>query len=538
MESEFDRLFVAAQGLLRRGEVAAAQAAIAELSRLDASDIRSTALSGAVHLRRGQPSQALACFDQVLQVRPDHAPAHNDRGLALNQLGRTAEALESFERAATLAPEMAVAHSNRAQALNALGRHEAALAGAETALALNADLANAWRHRGQAQFALEQFEAALGSHGAALLRGASRSDVLPDMAMTLAALGRCDEAMALYDEVCASRPDDPMPRYRRAFVRLVTGDFAGGWADYEARWAETFKAGHDTGAVTADLRHRLTLHPSAKDLAGKRVLVLDEQGIGDKIMFASVLPDLAASAADVTCIVERRLLSLCAHALPRIAFRAGRGPGVVDPDHFDVIVAMGSLPGAFRRSVEAFPGRPYLAPRPAITEAWRQRLGPPSTRLRIGVSWRGGVATTRTLARSMDLARLSPILDRPDCEIVNLQYGDVADEVASANAGRARPILSFPADQTRDFEQLAGLVGALDAVVTVQTTLAHLAGSLGQTAMVMIPQSPEWRYGTAGPAMPWYASLRLFRQREAGDWAPVIGEIGRALDTFSPATPT
>mgnify|MGYP003386982825 CR=1 FL=1 len=536
MQSESDRLFQAAQNQLRRGEVEAVEAAIEALLCLDAVDVRIPGLRAAICLRRGQPQDALVQLDRALEIQPDYAPTHNDRGLVLNQLGRTTEALDSFLRAAALSPGMAVAHSNVAQTLNALGRPEEALVSADAALSLDQGLVNAWRHRGRALFILESFDAALASQQVALSRGGRRVDLLMDLAMTVAALGQYGEALALFGEASAAEPTTPLLRYRRAFVRLVTHDFAGGWRDYEERWTLGQADDQVPGSITDRVRHRFTLNPTNLDLEGKRVLVVDEQGIGDKIMFASVLPDLAAVAAHVTCVVAARLFSLFVHAFPGIEIRAGSGPGIADPDDYDVIVALGSLPAAFRRSITDFPGRPYLPVRPTIIADWRRRLGPRTTRLRIGISWRGGTATSRARARSMDLEQLSPLLDRADCEFFNLQYGDFADEVATANGRRARPIVSLPPDDIRDFEPLAGLVSALDAVVTVQTSLAHLTGALGQTGLVMIPKNAEWRYGMAGSKMIWYDALRLIRQSDAGDWRPVIKEVGLALDGVGPAS--
>ena len=121
------------------------------------------------------------------------------------------------------------------------------------------------------------------------------------------------------------------------------------------------------------------------------------------------------------------------------------------------------------------------------------------------------------------------MLDVADCEFVNLQYGDVGQEVAAANAGRANPIRLFPRAEIDDFEDLAGLTANLDAVVSVQTSLVHLAGALGQTCLALLPHRAEWRYTGSGETMPWYRSVRLLRQAEPGAWGPVIAQAGAAL---------
>jgi ADP-heptose:LPS heptosyltransferase len=162
-------------------------------------------------------------------------------------------------------------------------------------------------------------------------------------------------------------------------------------------------------------------------------------------------------------------------------------------------------------------------------QAWRERLGPSGGRRPIGLSWRGGGPTTGAAARSIPLADLAPVLAAADCDFVSLQYGDVADEVAAVNAALPRPILRFEPGEIDDFEQLAGLVSALDRVVSVQTAVIHLAGALGHPCHVLVPNRPEWRYMAAGEAMPWYRSVRLFRQAAGESWSPAIGRVAAAI---------
>ncbi|WP_293677696.1 tetratricopeptide repeat protein [uncultured Phenylobacterium sp.] len=455
-------------------------------------------------------------------------PGPITRGRALFGQGRFGAALAAFDEAIAVHPRSPLAHSGRARALVALGRAGEGLASADRALGLDPGLADAWRGRGLALLELKRPDEALAAFRAVAPAGTpvEQADSVADVGLALAGLGRHDEASATYDEALAIAPHAPLARYRRAWVRLLRRDFAGGWDDYEARWLQRHAtAGHMTPAF----RERLTLGPAVDDLRGQRVLVVAEQGVGDVIMFASVLPDLAAIAAKVTCVVEFRLLTLFSVSFPDIEVVAGSGPALVDLARIDRVVAIGSLPAAFRRAEADFPGRPYLRPMPRTVEAWRARLGPSPGLRRIGISWRGGAAQTGVAARSMPLETLRPLFEHPGYEVVSLQYGDVTAELAAVNAGLARPIVSFPRKEIDDFEALAGLVCALDGVVTVQTALAHLTGAIGQLGLVMIPPRPEWRYGDGGTDMPWYASLRLFRQADGEGWAPVLGRVIEAL---------
>jgi tetratricopeptide (TPR) repeat protein len=483
-------------------------------------------LMAALQRRLGSPVDVLRCYAQIVRLAPDDPDAHLTQGNLLGQLGQTAQALVSYDRAAALAPGMAYAHNNRANMLNKLDRPAEALAAADRAIALDPRLVHAWRHRAQALSQLDQTTASIAAYQSALdVAGpADRGEVLTDMARVLGSVGRYDEAIAALDTAVGLEGDVSTALLCRGELRLLSGDFAGGWGDYEAR-LQIPNFLQANRRFTPAILERLVRRPSRDDFAGRRVLVLGEQAFGDAIMFASTLGELAALAASVTCAVDERLVRLLRESLPNITFTSAQ----VDGAGFDVVVAMGSLPGAFRQTREAYPGRPYLTPSPGAIQRWQTRLPPAAGKLRVGVSWRGGLARTRAAARSMDLEVLEPLLTLPHCSFVSLQYGEVDAEVAAINARLPTPLLSFAQAETRDFDDLAGLAACLDVVVTVQTTLAHLCGALGKTAFVMIPRWPEWRYGLEGEEMAWYASLRLIRQGSPGDWGSVIGEVGRRL---------
>lgn len=526
----------AALAFARAGRMADAAAALQAVLQAEPDNTAAWSLLTAVRQRLDQPLAALACAREVVRLTPEDAGAHLTLGNLLAGAGRPAEALASFDKASELAPNLAFAHNNRANMLNRLERSEEALVAADRALALDPGLAHAWRHRAVALSGLGDADGAVATYRRALAASdgpAERYDALCDLGLSLNAVGGYDEALEMLDEAVRLQPGAPMARFRRAETRLTVGDLAGGWDDYAARWS-TPDFARANREMTPELHGRLVLEPRPDDLTGARVLVVGEQGVGDEIMFASVLPDLIAIAAQVTCIVDRRLVRLLSRSLPQATFVAARSTQRLDPAGFDRVVALGSLPFAFRRTPRDFPGRGFLSPDPAVTDGWRRRLASAGPGLRVGISWRGGVTRTRAAARSLGLAALGPLLARDDCVLVSLQYGDVEAEVAAVNAGRARPIIAFPATQIDDFEDLAGLVGALDVVLTVQTALAHLVGAMGRNGLVMIPQWPEWRYGLNGDRIAWYDSLRLARQVSTGDWSPVLAEVGLRLDALHP----
>jgi cytochrome c-type biogenesis protein CcmH/NrfG/ADP-heptose:LPS heptosyltransferase len=524
-----DDLHAESLALARAGRIAEAADRLERLVALAPDHARGWAMLGQLRLELSDPRAALTAFDQAIALEPGRPTNHLNRGAALAHLAEYAQALAGYDRALELDPTLARAQANRAQALNELDRPEDAAAAARAALALQPGHAAAWGHLGNALYSLERYEEALEAFRAALAARPGDYDALCNVGMTLTALGRYGEAGAVLDAAVEARPADGLARYRRAHARLTLHDFAGGWPDYESRWSTPLFTRGSSGAVTPEARSRLALAPTPADFAGRRVLVLAEQGIGDQILFASILPDLASVAHAVTVACDPRLVSLFRESFPGVALVATEDVSRLAPDAFDLTVAIGSLAHAWRRDAGAFPRRAYLAPRRAGVEAWEARLAERPARRRIGISWRGGLKRTGATARSMPLAGLASALSAPGTELVSLQYGDVAAEVEGANAALDRPVRLFHPADIEDFEDLAGLVCALDLVVTVQTAVVHLSGALGRPALVMVPKKPEWRYGAAGETMPWYGSVRMFRQAGDEDWGPVLGRVARAV---------
>jgi tetratricopeptide (TPR) repeat protein len=488
-----------------------------------ASDLNARFEAARALLRTNRPADALQGFDELLRRAPSHLPTLVSRGSALLALGRLDEAEANWRATLARFPGHDVVLWNLGMLLIERERHAEALALADEALAVAPTQGRALLLRGDALSGLARFEEAVAAFQRLPRTGDTAPDALTKEALAQAGLQRYDVALALLDEAIALRPDNPFASFRRAIVRLAVRDF-GGWDDYEARWRLPFFQSRSGGVVTPDLVPRLTLKPTLDDLAGQRVLLLGEQGIGDQVMFASVIPELGAVAKAVTCVCDERLVGLFAASFPGVSF-AGPRQARVALSSIDRLVAMGSLGSPFRPTEAAFPGEPYLAPRPEARARWAERLGPRSRRLRIGISWRGGLPTTRRTTRSLDWARLAPILQLPGSEFVSLQYGDVTAELAAAPV----PIRAFAGDQIDDFEELAALTAELDAVVSVQTALVHLCGAIGQDCLTLVPHNPEWRYTAAGSTMPWYRSVRLFRQAEPGNWAPVVAQAADAL---------
>jgi Tfp pilus assembly protein PilF/ADP-heptose:LPS heptosyltransferase len=440
-----------------------------------------------------------------------------------------AEALTAFETALALDPKSAAAHSNRGNALLNLDRPEAALAALDVAVALDPAYPVAHYNRGMALAALRRQEAAVASFEAAIALKPGDALYLNNYGLALALAGRPEAALAAFDAALAIDPDYADAHWNRGVRLLTLGQFAEGWAEYEHRWRVPAFLKSSAGRMTAALQARRVPGLRVEDLRGRRVLVVEEQGVGDVLMFASTIPDLQRDAAGVALVCEDRLKGLFAHSFPDVALVDVAAAERAAEDA-EVVLPIGGLARLYRSRLEDFPGTPYLAARPEVRARWAGRLGPKAAPLRVGISWRGGTAATGGEDRSIPLAALTPLLERASCEFVSLQYGDPAAEVAAVNAGLARPVRLFAPNEIADFEALAGLVQSLDLVVSVQTALVHLSGALGAPCLAMLTRTPEWRYAAQPTTMPWYGSVRLVRQGEDRRWAPVIEAVAAELE--------
>lgn len=508
-------------------------------------------------LKASRIDEALSCYDRAIAIRADVPEAHVGRGDALLTLDRAAEALASYERALKLRPGHAEAERGRALALKGSERLDdvisqltAQVAEKPDAPELRHELASALTEARRFDAALEQCERAaalapqaprhralmanvlvelyrpqdaMTAADAALALDPGHADALFNRASALMLMGRFDDARANLERVITIEPAQPRAHFSKALCCLLTGDYANGWPAYEWRTETVDYRKHSVGGRALDRRHLRA--PGLADVRGKRVVVLDEQGVGDTIMFCSVAPDLVRAAASVDLVVDPRLERLLARSLPGARVHGWpEYPSLVGRETFDATILAGSLGHIFRKAEADFPGTPYLQADPQKVAAWRARIAPNGAKI-VGISWRGGVAHTREQIRSVGLAEFAPLVARKDLVCVSLQHGDVEADIAAFEAAHGLRVLRFAPSETHDLDDLAALVAALDVVVTVQNTNVHLAGALGVPAFAIIPEIPEWRYRVAGDRMPWYGSVELLRRSAERPLDRIVADI-------------
>ena len=483
---------------------------------------------GNVHYWRGDRAKARASFRAALAAAPDSVPALANLGLLLKEAGQFDDALVHLRRAHELAPDVESPLRNLLLTLIDSGRAGEAVAVAEGALAGNPDRYEARLFLGIARSRLNDPARALAQYDSAIRLRPDAAEAHRNRGRALQDLGRVEEAIAAYARALELQSEYPIARLDLALARLLAGDYARGWEDYEARRA------------SEDFPVRSGVFPEwdGSPLAGHRVLVYSEQGIGDEIMFASCLPALIAEACECVIECEPRLAGLFQRSFPgATVYPAARDramPDAIVARDLDFELPSGSLPRVYRRTRNDFPRHTgYLRPDAERVARWRKRLADSGGGLNVGISWIGGVEKTRRPVRSIALDRWLPILQVPGVSFVSLQYTpDAGSEVTAMRSMHGVRIEHWQ-DAIDDYEETAALTGALDLVISVCTALVHLGGAIGQRVWVVTPQSPEWRYGMGGNAMPWYPSVRLIRQDERGEWASVIAAVAADLQELA-----
>lgn len=467
---------------------------------------------GLVDIELGNFQDAGSRFQRAIERDARNANAWQNLGLVSYRLGHFAESAKQLRQAVTLNPNHGLAFSNLALALRQLNDIDAALEAALRASRLKPNSARVWVVLGDLYCDQGDFSLAAQSLGKAQQIDPQSAAAHIGRGKLHQAIGEHDQAKRSFEAALAIEPNNADARGGLGQLHLLLGEWAAGWDAYEAR--------------------RLTQPPPVRrvpgrewrgePLEGKSLLIHAEQGLGDIILFSSCLQDLIQQGAHCILDVPLRLERLFRRSFPNVevlghelslpeeTWLAGLPP-------FDFHLPIGSLPRWARRDTNSFPDRlSFLRADGESIHHWRQRLSGRQRPL-IGLSWRGGLLSTAGQQRCIELHQLLEALQGIEASFVCLQYGDVADDLRAVNVPmeQVNPGLSGYSD----LDDLASLTAALDGVITVCSTQAHLCGALGIPTAVLVPSNPSWRYGAQDSSMPWYPSLTLLRQTHPGDWS-------------------
>jgi tetratricopeptide (TPR) repeat protein len=470
-------------------------------------------------LQGGRASEALLCFQRAVELNSGHGDAAYKAGVLLKEERRLDEALAYLDRSADAQPHHAPTFAMRGFVRASLKRYEQAISDYELAIRLDPEHAEACSNLGNALRALGHLERALVWYDRSL---ALKPDIAnaTNRGLILTELGRFYEARVAYQYAMRIDPENPSLVWNLSLYQLWLGDFEAGWRGREARWNVR---GIADGYPKLDTPMWIGKEP----VAGKTVAVCQDEGVGDAIQFARYIPMLAARGARIILVVNRELcpllsgLSGVSHCLPKQNM-------VVPP--FDFHIAIDSLPLAFDTRLDSIPhGRDYLPPVEAHrVQAWDNRLGP-HERLRVGLVWSGNPRHMNDRNRSMPFSMLSGLLD-VDALFVSLQKNPRPEDAETLR--ECKEIVDHTAELT-DFAETAALVSCLDLVISVDTSVAHLAGALGRPTWILLPYVADWRWLLGREDSPWYPTVRLFRQSETKDYGSVIERVRTELTAMA-----
>lgn len=478
-----------------------------------------------VLLRNGNYRDAEYYLRETLKLLPDDADALNKLGTVVWQQGRILEADACFQRAYELDPTDFAIVNNLATSCWEQHRCEQAAEYYREAIALKKDCVEAWLYLGSVLINLGDFEEAISCLHEALRLRPESYEAIATIGAALVQLGRDDEAMAHYDEALRRRPDYAEGHRSRAFALLADGDYERGWPEYEWR----FLCRRQPCRTPPGQRW------NGEDLTDKTILLYAEQGLGDTLQFIRYARVLKERGASVIALCHRAIVRLlgCSDSIDAVFEKDGNLPP------YDYIAPMMSLPGIVGTTISTVPSRvPYLLPDAKSIESWKPIVDEGIAKLgldqpfRIGIAWQGSLRTYIDRWRSFPLEQIAPLAEVPGVCFVSLQKGAGLDQL-HAVAGRF-PIVELPGsmdggENERDFLDTAAVASQLDLVITPDTAVSHLAGSLGIPVWLALSYVADWRWLKVREDSPWYPNMRLFRQTRAGDWQGVFERMAGAL---------
>lgn len=495
---------------LHQGKIEEAFAQYRQAIEFDPKNIDAHLNMGTAYLGRGEWAEALACYEQVLALNQQYALAYYNIGACYQKQKKYAEAQTAYEKALAIEPDSKTVTLNLIAVLRSQRLYADSEKYCRQMIAQHPEYAEGYCGVGDLYFDQNQFEEAIDYYQKAIERKPDYAEAYSNLGCVYSKLGRMEEAELYYEKAIACDPDHVNAHCNLAFLKLTLGDYESGLHHHEWRFR------HSSGSAP--------LYPGeqwqGQKLNGEKVLLYGEQGLGDSLQFLRYLPQVRQAGATVLLAIQhplRRLVEqmegIAEYYYPGDLFKP-----------YDYQCALMSLPKAFHTTPETIPTTvPYLkvpeeAQRAADALAW------PEKGLRVGLVWAGNPNHTNDANRSIPLRALAPLWQVEGVHFYSLQMGAGTAQLAEA----AGPLNDLTPG-IEDFADTAARLMNLDLLIAVDTSVVHMAGALGRPIWMMVPFVPDWRWFLDRSDSPWYPSMRLFRQKQIGDWASVVEPIRVAL---------
>jgi tetratricopeptide (TPR) repeat protein len=479
--------------------------------------------SGNANARLGRYEAAQEFYLKAICLQPDFVDAVVALGCVQDDLGYHEEAVTSYRRALEIRPDYAEVHGNLGKVLKELGKIDEAIAAYHRALEIAPAYAEAYGGLGIAQMELGQFDAAVENYRRALEIKPHYVEMYNHLGIAQAELGQLDAAVANYRRALEIDPDNADVHGCLGIALLKMGQLSEGWREYEYRW----KGRKPPLRPSSYLPQWTGQTPSP----GDRLLVFVEQGMGDMLQFSRFLP-LASEcfSGGVSIVVIGSLLTLFRRSFPTVNVLDAVP---ADQSAWQWQCPLLSLPLAFRTSLETMPKNvPYLTPDTTCVARWKAKIAAlelPAFTRNIGVVWKSGAAMKITQQKSVTLREIASLLNHSGCAWFSLQKEKDPDYITYAHSGN---FIDWSEDFL-DFNETAALAMNMDLIISVDTSVVHLAGALGLPTWLLNRHASDWRWMLNREDSVWYPTMRIFSQKMTGDWNSVVSMVSKELEVWS-----
>jgi tetratricopeptide (TPR) repeat protein len=471
----------------------------------------------------GQLGQARLIYEQILKIEPHHFDALHLLGVLEHQIGNSRHAVELMDRAIKLRPDSPEALNNRGAALHKLNQLEAATSSYNKAIKLRPDYAEAYNNRGLVFRDLNEFEVALENYDKAIAFKPDHFMAYNNRGATLEDLKQYEAAVASYEKSISINPNYVPAHWNKALLLLTIGKLDEGFMEYEWRWK----------MFPSRARHfKEALWSGKESLEGKSILLYSEQGLGDTIQFSRYVSLVSKLGATVFFEVQNQLANLLndLNADSQIIVRGSPLPFI------DYQCPLLSLPSVFKTNIDSVPSPiSYISSDPQKVSYWRIRLKD-KQKLRVGLVWSGNPHPDQPNdhSRSIELHKLLEYLP-VQFQYVSLQKGI---RIEDKQILQLRPDILHFEDELNDFSDTAALCELMDIVISIDTSVAHLAGALGKNVWILLRYKPDWRWLLDRKDCPWYPTAKLYRQEAERDWDGVLDKLKFDISEFNNIAPS
>ena len=483
---------------------------------------------------QGKFMEAIEAYQQAIRIQPNHADAYNNLGTIFINQNRIDDAIEAYRQAIQIQPNQGEAYYNLGNALHRQEKLEEAIEAYQQAIRIQPNYVDAYNNLGVVLIDHEKLRESVQIYQKTLEIQPNYADAYNNLGNALREQGQLEESIRIFQKATYIQPNHAEAHNNLAMTLLLKGDFKNGWKQYEWR--------RQCDNFPFEKRDFSQPFWEGTDPKAKSILVWTEQGIGDEIMFSSILPDLLNRNANVIVESDTRMVSLFQRSFPKIRFIPRQNPpnSQLLNTTVDYQTPIGSLGKWFRTDKNSFilNRNTYLYACPKKTSEIRKKYQElAKEKILIGISWKStGIDQRQTYSKkkkSTLLEHWQPVLAQRNCYFINLQYGNVKQEL---NEFQKHNNLKIHQDEEIDslssLDDFAAQISALDLVISTSNTTVHLAGALGKQVWTLLPHIPDWRWTLEREDTLWYPKMRLFRQHRIGDWSDVFQQVKLALEQY------